>query len=315
MVSPASMHIVCAVDSGYARHCAVLLRSLRQWHPDHRLEVTLLHAGIDPKEAMWLYVDGQSQVDALSLIHVNPKLLAGFPVDGHITPAAYLRLVLAQVLPAGLERVLYLDADILVRASLQELWELDLQGRVLGAVVSPDHASDCRRLGLELERGYFNSGVLLIDLARYRQARISEQGLAFVHAHPERIRWHDQDVLNHLLAKEWLPLDPRWNATTPLWLLSGDALRPEVDPAAPDAHLPFVPALVHFTGGGWFKPWNFLCRHPHRELYRSLVRQTPWRDVPLLERPSLVDGLRRRIRWRQRFAGVRAWFSPRAVSA
>lgn len=302
-----AMHIVCAVDSAYARHCAVLLRSLRQWHPEHRLEVTLLHTGIDPKEALQLYADGQSQVDALSLIQVDPALLAGFPVDGHITPAAYLRLVLGAVLPADLRRVLYLDCDILVRRPLDELWTIDLQGRVLAAVAAPNESDNCHRLRLDPEQGYFNSGVLLIDLCRYRAFGIHDQGLQFVRSHPERIRWHDQDVLNHLLRDQWLPVSDCWNATTPWWLQSGDALRADLDPHAPDRHLPFVPALIHFTGGGWYKPWNFLCLHPHRHAYRELARQTPWRHIPLLERPHLLQSWRRRLRWRQRLKQLLAY--------
>ena len=308
------MHIVCAVDSAYARHCAVLLRSLRQCHPDQRLEVTLLHVGLDPQEALRLYADGQTQVDALSLIQVNPSLLASFPVDGHITPAAYLRLVLAEVLPPGLERVLYLDADILVRAPLDALWTLDLQGCVLAAVAAPNEPDNCWRLRLDPEQGYFNSGVLLIDLARYRSFGVYGKALQFVRSHPERIRWHDQDLLNHLLRDLWLPVSDSWNATTPWWLQSGDALRPDVDVRDPDRHLPFVPALIHFTGGGWYKPWNYLCLHPHRQGYRDLARQTPWRHVPLLERPSLLQQWRRRLRWSQRLHAALAHGPARRFS-
>lgn len=300
MANRPPIHIVCTVDSGYARHCAVMLRSLRQTHPDQRLEATLVHAGLDPKQAFQLYSDGLSQLDALSLIQVDSHLLQGFPVDGHITPAAYLRLVLGEVLPANLERVLYLDSDILVRRPLDELWSMDLQGCVLAAVAAPNEMDNCQRLQLDPERGYFNSGVLLIDLERYRSFAIYQKGLQFVAEHPERLRWHDQDVLNHLLREAWLPLADCWNATTPWWLLSGDALRPDVDLVAPDQHLPFSPALIHFTGGGWYKPWNFLCRHPHRHVYRKLARQTPWRNVPLLEHPPLLSRWRRRLRLRQR---------------
>lgn len=304
-VAPA-MHVVCAVDSSYARHCSVMLRSLRQHHPVQRLEVTLLHTGIDPAEAAKLYGDVAPLLDALSLVHVDPELLSPFPVDGHITPAAYLRLVLGDVLPSNLERVLYLDCDILVRRSLDALWELDLKGHVLAAVAAPNDPDNCRRLRLDPGQGYFNSGVLLIDLCRYRALQIREQAVAFVREFPERVRWHDQDVLNHLLCHRWLPIDHCWNATTPWWLQSGDALRPDVDLADPDRHLSFVPALIHFTGGGWYKPWNFLCRHPHRQAYRDLARQTPWRDEPLLERPSRGQLVRRHLRLRSRVRNLLA---------
>lgn len=294
------LRIVCGVDGPYARHCAVMLRSLRQCHPHHRLEVTLLHAGLDPQQALMLYGDAAPQLDALSLLQVDGELLKPFPVDGHITPAAYLRLVLAEVLPPGMQRVLYLDCDILVRRSLDELWSLDLGDHVLAAVAAPNDPENCRRLRLDPARGYFNSGVLLIDLDRYRRFGIHQHAVEFVRRCPERLRWHDQDVLNHLLRHHWQPLADCWNATTPWWLQAGDALRPEVQPQDPDRHLPFAPALVHFTGGGWYKPWNFLCVHPHRHTYRRLAGLTPWRRVPLLERPNPWQRWRQRLRLRQR---------------
>lgn len=301
------MHIVCAIDSGYARHCAVMLRSLREHHPGHSLHVTLLHAGIDPEEALKLYGDAAPLLDALSLVQVSSELLRPFPVDGHITAAAYLRLVLGEVLPVGLKRVLYLDCDILVRKSLDALWTTDLQGRVLAAVAAPNHPDNCIRLQLDPGLGYFNSGVLLIDMDRFRAFSVREKAKEFVRAYPERLRWHDQDVLNHLFHHQWLPLGDRWNATTPWWLEAGDRLRGDVNPAAPDHHLPFSPALIHFTGGGWYKPWNFLCLHPHRQAYRDLAARTPWRHTPLLERPRLLQ------RWRQRCRSLMGWWQNSSI--
>ena len=306
MVTPSTMHIVCGVDSAYARHCAVVLRSLRECHPHHRLHVTLLHAGLDRDEALKLYSDGAPRVDALSLVQVSADLLQAFPVDGHITPAAYLRLVLGEVMPLSVQRVLYLDCDILVRQPLDALWALDLDGHVLGAVAAPNDPENCRRLQLDNGRGYFNSGVLLIDLDRYRRFGVYRKAIHFVQCHPERIRWHDQDVLNHLLRDHWLSIADCWNVTTPWWLISGDTLRPDVDLRDPDHHLPFVPALIHFTGGGWYKPWNYLCLHPHRQAYRHLASQTPWRHLPLLERPGVWQSWRRGLRLRSR---LKTWLA------
>ena len=76
------------------------------------------------------------------------------------------RLLVDRLLPESVSRVLYLDADTLVIGSLRELWETDLEGCPLGMVAEPT-ANHARKKDLGLENmSYFNSGVLLIDLAR-----------------------------------------------------------------------------------------------------------------------------------------------------
>lgn len=87
---------------------------------------------------------------------------------GHITQAMYYRYLFADMLPKTVTRLIYLDADIICKGNILPLWQTDLQGKVLGAVRDWGEAKSCDRIGLKNGR-YFNSGVLLLDLTKWRQ--------------------------------------------------------------------------------------------------------------------------------------------------
>ncbi len=109
---------------------------------------------------------------------------------------------------------MYLDADILVLDDLESLWETDLEGAVVGAVLDGlDPKLKHGDPGFEevpRVQDYFNSGVLLIDLGRWREERISERALELLINHPQSL-FSDQDALNIVCDGRWKKLDPRWN--------------------------------------------------------------------------------------------------------
>lgn len=101
-----------------------------------------------------------------------------------VTKAAYYRLELAELLPESIDKVLYLDGDIIVRRSINDLWNTDISNYALAAV--PDN-----NIGLDLRSGYFNSGVMLINLKYWREHNLREEYYRFIKNHPDRIRFWD----------------------------------------------------------------------------------------------------------------------------
>ena len=206
---------------------------------------------------------------------------------------SWARVLLPELL-AGVDRVIYLDADVLVVRSLSPLWAEQLDSAVLGAVrnvVEPEMRQHVRSLGISEPRGYFNAGVLLIDLRAMRAARSWSQVCEFVREIDEPLEWFDQDALNVVFAAQWKPLDPRWNVQNSFWgwrdwaieVFGGDA----VDGAIRD------PAILHFEGPSLCKPWHYLCPHPHRERYLATLADTPWSGTPLTERTVATRLIRR----------------------
>jgi lipopolysaccharide biosynthesis glycosyltransferase len=297
------MIIACTIDNNYIQHCAVMLKSLQLSNPAESISIYILHGVIDPGERARLAAYLGEFLPSVSFIQLDEQMLSGFPVFGHITLATYFRLLLPAALPHAVEKVLYLDSDLIVVDSLRDLWDSVLGENSIGAVAEHNQEFDCNRLALAEGSQVFNAGAMLIDLGRWRRENILATGLEFARTHPERIKHWDQDVLNSLLEARWLPLDWRFNALPHLWM------HPEyTDPATPLGQQAEAarasPAVIHFAGSGVAKPWHHRCTHPWRQRYLEIRQQTPWSSLPLEGAPSTSVGDRfRALRFRIKRAG------------
>ena len=127
----------------------------------------------------------------------------------------YYRLLAPELLPGKYGRALYLDPDTLVINPVRELWETDLRGRLFAAAAhtgKAELANSVNQLRLGTEQDYFNSGVLLMDLAAGRRGISPEEIFSYVEQHRKGLILPDQDVLNALYGERILPVeDARWN--------------------------------------------------------------------------------------------------------
>lgn len=269
--------VAMATDEAYAPHAAVVLRSLGGAHGQRPLRVNLIGADDLPaviRERLRAVAEGAGlQFREVPVPGGWSRQLRAHPVYGF---HAWLRLLLPELLPEH-NRVLYLDSDVVVAGPLGPLWDVELNGKLLAAVVNPlyPHQSDAglRRLGLGGQREYFNSGVLLMDLAAMRGGNWTQQLLDYAKNHEADIRFPDQDTLNAVLRGRWLAISPRYNAQAALYDLSWRELPfPRTETQDAVRH----PVIVHFTG--MHKPWLDACRHPWRHLYWKHLRETPWRN-------------------------------------
>lgn len=279
------MNIVCTIDGSYIRHCAVMLRSLSLHNNDQNLNVYVIHQKLDPSERAKFVEFVGSFLPSLSMIQIDHSVLQGFPVFGHISIATYFRLLMPSMLPSIFDRVLFLDSDIIISDSLTDFWTMDLQGLPLAAATDRNLDMQRQRLNMGADSPYFNAGVMLIDLDKWRNENILERGLAFARDHGDKLNNWDQDVLNHLFENRVTMIHQRWNAMSHLWGLDPAWLKEQgsLTPEEQEAH--DNPAVIHFAGGGYAKPWNYRCTHPHREEYRQLLKTTPWAEVGLDDTP------------------------------
>lgn len=284
------MNIICTIDNNYIRHCAVMLRTLREANPDEDLSVYIVHEALDPKERAKLVGYLGEFLPSVSLLQVEPRLLSHFPVSGHISIATYFRLLLPSILPPIINRALFIDSDVVINDSLRELWETPLGEHSLAAVTDRNLDMQRERLELDADSPYFNAGMMLIDLEAWRRANVLERGMAYAIKNRDKLNNWDQDVLNHLFEKRVLLLHQRWNAMSHLWGLDqawmderGGLLNPE-EQQAHDG-----PAIIHFAGGGRAKPWDYRCNNPWKDRYRQFLAQSPWAGFPLDGQPEEIS--------------------------
>lgn len=303
------IEVACAATSDYLPHCATMLQSLLSAQPSAEVHIHLMHDGAaaeDELRKMRAFVEGHGA--KLSLLEPGAQLPAKLPATRWFSRAAWFRVLLPQLL-AELDRVLYLDIDLIVAQPLGDLWHTDLGDNLIGAVTNPLYPGmlegPIHELGIDDPADYFNSGVMLMNLDGMRKEGVPSEVLAFAKAHPKLARFADQDPLNAVLHRRRYRLHPRWNAQATFFdLRPGSLARYGFDEGTVSSVVS-DPAIVHFSGP--WKPWEFRCMHARRSLYAEHRRHTPWPDWEL-EGHNVRNRLLRRIpaRWQVRGAVIGA---------
>lgn len=257
--------IICGVDDEYVVPLCVLLESLAIAHSFDTadLRVIVLHDRL--RKECYDFIRFHARRLSISLeFRVMAKVSDAYPVFGHISKAAYLRLGIPRAVPES-DIALYLDADILVLREIRELLRYPLGNAPFGAVRDAEYpivsVSDAlpgwQTLGIPGNREYFNSGVLLLNLNECRRQGIFEEAHRFLVEHPTNVRYWDQDALNWAAGDTWLRLPYRWNthAVSPRIAMSHFIYRGR--PGIPVNELlahEREAAILHFAGP--FKPWR-----------------------------------------------------------
>jgi lipopolysaccharide biosynthesis glycosyltransferase len=286
--------VVCAADNRYAMQVAVTIRSiLENLSNDRKLVQFIIDGGINKhnKRKILNTIDSErcelkwiSNPDALL---ENIQVLRDFSIGNnlaepkHITIAAYYRILIPELLPHNYKKAIYLDSDLIVNSDLGQLWDIDMGENYLLAiqdqgspyVSSPAGLINYQELGISPNAKYFNSGVLVIDLEKWRANNISSQALEYLRNKRELIRWHDQDALNIVLAGKWKDIHPRWNQMPEIFDFSFWQESPFPEDVYNDVvHSPFI---IHFAIPA--KPWNSRTTHPANNLYFQYLDKTAWR--------------------------------------
>ncbi len=259
-------------DNGYAPHVAAVVASMLRYMPARCLRLLLLNSGVTPAAR-----EGLEKVAAgatVQWIEIHKSDLPQFGERqhlGHVNEATFLRLGLEKLAPADCDRVIYLDADVTVMRDLREMWECSLEGCVVGGV--PDTFIDenefANRWGLPNQAcGYFNAGVMLIDLKKVRAEKLFSRALDFIIE--ENPPFADQDALNKVAWGRWRNLDAAWNVQRDMLIAGLADQLPPGKKLAEGAR----PGVVHFTGRD--KPWLPSGWHPWAWIYWINLRRTPF---------------------------------------
>jgi len=258
-------HVLMATDENYLQHLGVTLISLLEntKTPD-RFRITVLDGGILPHNKKLLEDTIKrygARLQFRTMVLENPEK---YVVYGHVSVAAYFRIMLPQVYNTPVSKILYLDCDVIVNDDVAKLFEIDLGDFVVGAVAE---ASNCRMEELDCPgKPYFNSGVLLINFPRWLELNMTKTVLDFIYNNPEKLIYWDQDALNVCLVDKWLPLDKKWNYLREFVVMNKNWY----DSTS------FIPSIVHFSNN--VKPWHYYSRNPYDYLYYKYLKLSPWKD-------------------------------------
>ena len=260
------MNLLLTLDENYLLPCKVMLDSFFASSPQEKdVTVYLLHSAIPGGKLAELEAFCAAFGAKLIPIAVEPTLFENAPTSKRYPKEMYYRLLSPLILPRQVERVLYLDPDMLVINPLRPLWEQNLGGNVFAAASHTgltEMANEINQRRLDTEHEYFNSGVMLIDLKAARDLVKAEDVFRCVSEHEKELILPDQDVFNMLYGKQTLPVEDV------LWNYDVRNYAKYLIRSSGSHDLNWVmdnTAVLHFCGKN--KPWHADYKNPFGMLY------------------------------------------------
>ena len=202
-------HILVTLDRNYLKVLSVMLYSLSQSDPEGVYTVYVVNNTLTEED----FASLSALLPRTELVNVRvpEDLLQNAPVSDRYPTEMYYRLFAARYLPQQLERILYLDPDLVVLHSLRSLYQIDFDGKLFAAASHIESRTfrelNRRRLHLSEHAKYLNSGVMMMNLALLRKES-PQTIIDYIQSHKATLLLPDQDVLNALYADRTVPLDP-----------------------------------------------------------------------------------------------------------
>ena len=267
-----------AGQGDYSLPLSVVVAGLLDYLSGPSARIWVLDLGLDPaaRPRVETVCRRTSSEVQLHWLPVETAQLRGLRTVDHLVPATYARLLLPTLLPHEVTTVVYLDADMLVRADLMPLAALDLGTTPFAAVqdylveqIGGDRSSITELTEHPPQEKYFNGGVLVLNLPVWRSSGLAEAAFEFAARH-DPLKYGDQDALN-AVAFGWRELTPEWNVQSRLFYLDEAAPTEFVARVRPGREsLSHEAKIMHYSGPQ--KPWDPWCRHPMAGLWaRALL--------------------------------------------
>jgi lipopolysaccharide biosynthesis glycosyltransferase len=263
-------HIAIAFDQNYLQPFFALVTSIFQSTNPAQIHIHAIMTGVcdDDRHRIddYIHVSGSQ----ISYYTVADPQVEKFVTMGTWTKAVYYRLYFPLLVPDQVKILLYLDTDTLVLNDLSQLFGQQMNEFPVAAVYD-NYVKSQPLLGIFDEGEYFNSGMLLIDVEKWREQNISEKVMEYLLKYPERIKFVDQCGLNAVLNGNWMKLPARFNRI--FTYLPEDLSEDQMPAIINDT------VVLHFT---LQRPWQMLCKNRFRRLYKRYLINSPFRNSPVL---------------------------------
>lgn len=258
-------YIACSIDDHYVSQLIVFLTSLFENNKKDSFHTFILTESlVNSSKEIIDNLKFKYPKHIIDILYLDSDRLDGVIVNGHISKATYYRILLPEIISEEIEKILYLDVDIIVKGNIKTFWDLDLYDFSHLAVVNMGIDESFKmNLGMSPFNPYFNAGVLMINLNWWREHSVSQKSFEFITKYPDKVTLWDQDVLNVVLEEKWKEIPFEFNAQEQIF-------REDMKIQYPirnflDSY--YNPIIIHYTGGGHSKPWFKECRHELKNEY------------------------------------------------
>lgn len=203
-------NVLVTLDRNYLKVLRTMLYSLSQSDSTGIFTVYVAHNSLteDDFAALQAVLPRSELID----VPLSEEMFQDAPISDRYPKEMYYRLFAAQYLPQELDRILYLDPDLVVINSLRSLYEIDFGDNLFAAASHIESRTfknfNRRRLHLSEQARYINSGVMMMNLSLLRTQQDPQQIYQFIEEHKNTLLLPDQDVVNALYADRTIFLDP-----------------------------------------------------------------------------------------------------------
>jgi lipopolysaccharide biosynthesis glycosyltransferase len=262
------MDIVITIDKNYITQCIVLIYSIVSTNSKIMVNIYILSEDLTENNKQYITSYFNENNIVFYFIQIDSKLIktSVFSSSDYITIATYYRLLIPLLLPHSLKKVLYLDCDMLVIGSLDELWETDISSYSTAVTIDAgcNDIRHCNRLGISNDFDYFNAGMLLINLKYWRENKIYEKTYNFIKENNASCIQHDQDALNKILLGTVKYVSVRYNYIESFFMDINNLLVKKKY-FADIINSASCISIIHYAGGE--KPWHNECTHPYNDIW------------------------------------------------
>lgn len=274
-----AFNVAYGIDKNFLFGCGVSIASVLLSNPSYRFVFHVFTDSFSDEDRRKFDALAAQYKTHISVYLIDCEKLKSLPSTKNWTYAIYFRFIIFDYFADRLDRILYLDADIVCQNSVDELFNLDFCGHVCAVVAEGEapwwkkRAEALRRSGIE--NGYFNTGFLFVDLHAWKSESITLQAIEMLQE-PEvahLVSFPDQDVLNMIFEGNILFLDKKYNTQFSL----NYELKKKGSFVVPiNEHTVFI----HYIGPT--KPWHNWAVYESAKSFFSAKSHSPWKEYPLL---------------------------------
>lgn len=285
-------NVICfACDDRFAYFAGVAIQSILEKDDFNRIySVVVLCDNVSDENCGKLLEGGRKNNCEIELLDVEPYLARlkhrAVETNGYIGSFSYFsRIFIQEYLNDNVEKVLYLDCDTFALSPIGDIFSIELGDKAVAGVLET-------RLSVQLfsklktgQQCYINSGVMLIDLKRWKELHIQERAteLALERVSSNEIGLRDQPLLNIAFSGHVKVIDPKYNLTSPFQMFPVDMASyvEQVDQPGYYSRDELIdamkkPVILHFFRMAGARPWVRGCCNPYKHVWNGCAARTPW---------------------------------------
>ncbi len=294
------INIVCATDDKYVPYCGVMLTSLFENNKEREVNVyILIDKPLSEKGVLKLNQLEKQYNQHIHFCLVDSSCFDKYPIRGtgadHLSIVTYYRLFAEDILPVEVDMVLYLDCDIIVNASIGELFDMDWNGFAIGGVSDMCVAWQefYNRLEYDKSLGYFNAGVVMMNLNFWRKHHMAQRCFDYLKHNYDKVDNNDQDVLNVVMKniKRTLPVTYNYQIQLRMPYFFNTFSKQMQE----DVLKTTSPKIIHYAAE--LKPWMaYYYSYPFYRTWQKYKKLSPWKYMP-----DQLPKTRKPIAWVKRY--------------